>query len=343
MSATTGERLDATELVPPAPRPPWWRRWINFWDGREPPTALAICRIAVACVLLADLLSAYSLGLLDALWAPPPYGMGHGVNNRDPAPVLLWLGKSRETVHIVYWTLVGALVSFAAGFLTRFSGLVALLASAQLARITPEADRGIDQLLRLFMGILVFSRSHARWSVDAWIRAKLGRPYPALVPSWPRLLIFAQLAWMYFSAGHAKGDYDWGPIGNFSALGKILSDPHFARLEPGTLEFAYPLLQLATAGTMAFEWGVPVFLLATYYDHTRERGGFWRKWFNKLRLRWVWILLGVQFHIGIAVTMRLGIFPFGCLAAYVCFFRPDELSRGWAWLTTFVQTRVRRA
>jgi hypothetical protein len=51
-----------------------------------------------------------------------------------------------------------------------------------------------------------------------------------------------------------------------------------------------------------------------------------------LRLRWVWIAIGVTFHLGIAMTLRLGVFPWGMLALYPVLLRSDELVRAEAWL-----------
>ena len=55
-----------------------WRAWVALWDRREPPTALALVRIAVGTVVLVDLLQAWWLGLVTAIWAPPPDGLAYG-------------------------------------------------------------------------------------------------------------------------------------------------------------------------------------------------------------------------------------------------------------------------
>ena len=52
------------------------RAWVDFWDRREPPTVLALTRILIGAAVLADLLAARSLGLVEAIWAPPPEGFG---------------------------------------------------------------------------------------------------------------------------------------------------------------------------------------------------------------------------------------------------------------------------
>jgi hypothetical protein len=287
--------------------------YVAFWDRREPPTALVLVRVLVSVVLLADFLSAAGSGLVTAVWAAPPDGLGYAAL---PPLVRLLGGATPHTAWILWGVAVGALVLFGLGAATRAAGVAFVLASASLGLVAPDSDRGIDILLRVVVGVLVFSGCHARWSVDALVRRRLGRPFAAEQPAWPRYLLFAQLVWMYFSAGINKGDPHWGPAGGFSALAMILSDPHFARWDAGWLASVYPLTQVATVTTMAFEYGAPLFLLATLRPGRAAR-----------LFRLAWLGLGVSFHLGIAVTMRLGIFPFGMLAVWPVFFsiRPHSL------------------
>jgi len=302
---------------------PLVRAWIAFWDRREPPTVLALVRILVGVTLLADFLGAASSGLVEAVWAAPPHGLGFGALRAIPIPAAVrWLGATPHTAWILWTTATLALLLFTVGALTRVAGVVFVLVSAQLAAISPDCDRGIDILLRVVIAILVLSGASATWSVDAWVRRRIGRPPPPLVPAWPRYLLFAQLVWMYFSAGISKSDPAWGPFGGFSALAMILSDPHFARWDAGWIAGVYPLLQVATLATVSFEYGAPAFLLASALA---ARGGRWAR--PARVLRWTWLLVGASFHLGIAVTMRLGIFPFGMLAVWPVFLHPDELER----------------
>jgi hypothetical protein len=108
-----------------------------------------------------------------------------------------------------------------------------------------------------------------------------------------------QIVWMYFSAGINKSIAAWGPHGGFTALANALQDPHAARFSPGWVGTFYPVTRVATALTMAFELGAPLFLLA-----------YAKRW----RIRWVWLALFVAFELGIAIGLRLGSFPFGMLA-----------------------------
>ncbi|MGC4091547.1 MAG: hypothetical protein QM756_27435 [Polyangiaceae bacterium] len=147
-----------------------------------------------------------------------------------------------------------------------------------------------------------------------------------------------QLLWVYFSAAHHRGKASWRLEGGFSAIADVLGDPHFARFAPGSFASLYPLMQLGSLLTMAFEFSAPLFLLFAYYERRRDRGGRLGEWIVRLRLRNVWLGLGVGLHLGIAASMELGIFPFGILALYPALVHPDELS---AWLRKL--SPVRRA
>jgi uncharacterized membrane protein YphA (DoxX/SURF4 family)/predicted O-methyltransferase YrrM len=316
-----------------------WQAWVALMDRREAPTAQALTRMLVAAVILFDLLSAAYLEVVTGVWAPPPYGLGAGAVWTPNKPFMVeWLGPSVKTAWIVWTAAVVSGVMLLCGAASRISAVALALALAQLGHMAPDGDRGIDYVLRAVLVVLAVSSCHARWSVDAWLWRKVGRPMPAEVPAWPRYLLFAQLIWIYFSAGHNRSDPAWGPLGGFEALSVILSDPHFARFDPGWVPVLFPLLQLATLGTMMFELssvGMPLF---TRWDRHPERAGRLGRLTRRLRLRWVWIATGVFFHLGIAATMRLGIFPFGVLALYPVLFHPDELARAGAWL----RRRLRR-
>lgn len=300
------------------------RAWVALWDRREPATALAAVRIAIAVVMLYDYAVVWHLDAIEGLWSRPPDGYGWGGDDRWSAR---WLGSDGGSAFALWAASMIALVAVATGTLTRVACVVVVLISAQLSFRAPDADRGIDTMLRIVLLVLALSRSHAVWSVDAWVWRKLGRPMSVEVPAWPRLLLFAQLIWVYFSGGHNKSGIEWGPLGGFTALGNILSDPHFARFEPGWVEAIHPLTRLATATTLLFELGSPLMILFTYYAATADRPGRLRRLCNRLHLRWIWIALGVMFHLGIALTMRLGIFPAGMLALYPVLLLPGEYPR----------------
>lgn len=296
-----------------------WRAWVALLDQREPATALALVRIAVSLVLVIDYLYIAHVGLIDPLWSRYPAGFA-----TDHAG---WADVLGITAFGLWAIALGALVLVLVGAATRVACVVFVIVSAQQSAICPESESAIDMVMRIVFLILALSSSHARWSADAWLRAKLGKPMPALVPAWPRYLLLFQLLWIYFSAGHNKTSPDWGPQGGFTALAHALLDPQNGRLDPDLVIALYPLTRVATALTMVFELTAPLYLLWLYYAATRDRPGRVRAFANRWRLRWCWVSLYVAFEVGIAVGLELGTFPYGMLALAPVLLLPDELER----------------
>lgn len=306
-------------------------RWVAFWDQREAPASLALIRILVSLALLGDLLQAAARGAISALWAPPPWGSGWGGQEATPPLLVEWLGSGNATLGAWWLTVLAALMALF-GLAYRISSWLLVFAVVELWRITPDGGDGIDVLLRLVLPLLALSGANACWSCDAWLARRWRKPLPASVPAWPRFLLVVQLLWLYFSAAHHRGGAAWGPGGGFSAVGEVLGDPHFARFFPGSLRVGYPLTQVGTAFTMLFELSAPLAPLWIWLDRRPDRGGRFGDAVRRLRLRWLWLVLGVALHLGIAVTMQLGVFPYGILALYPALFHPDEITNALAKL-----------
>ncbi|MGE0548092.1 MAG: HTTM domain-containing protein [Kofleriaceae bacterium] len=299
-----------------------WRAWVALWDRREPPTALAAVRIAIGLVVLYDLLTIARLGLITALFAAPP----EGYSTAYPGWAAAWLGTGPEAAFTLWLVATLAAGCLVVGAATRVACVVFVLVSAQLSYLAPDGDRGIDMMLRVFVAILAFSRCNAQWSIDRLLWRRLGRPVADEVPAWPRYLLMFQLVWIYFSGGANKAGAEWRPDGGFAALSNALTDPHLARFSPEWVELVDPLARMATALTMLFELGAPVYLLLVYCAETAERPGTIRRFCNRFRLRFIWLAMGAAFHVGIAATLQLGIFPWGMLAVYPALLLPREVA-----------------
>jgi hypothetical protein len=297
----------------------WWRSWVALMDRREAPTALALVRISVALVLVCDYLWVWHVGLIDPLWSRFPEGFATSYSG--------WADTLDISAHGLWTIALVSLVLVFVGFLTRPACVVFVIVSAQQSAIAPDSESAIDMLLRIVFLILALSRCNARWSIDAWIARLRGTPMPAVVPAWPRYLLLFQLCWVYFSGGQNKSGASWGPHGGFTALGNALLDPHNGRLAEDLVTTVYPVTRVATALTMAFELCGLAYLLWLYYAATPDLPGRLRRWCNKLRLRWIWISLGISFELGIAGGLKLGAFPFGMLALFWVLLLPSEVER----------------
>lgn len=301
-----------------------WHHWVRLLDRREPPDVLALIRIGVALVLLGDFLTVARLDLVTALFAPPEAGGMARPGLEHPAPWTALFGSGVGGARLLHAGLTLSAATLAAGWFSRTSAVVLMLLSAQWNLILPEADRAIDLLLRNVLLVLALSDAGARWSLDALWRTGRWSGDGARVPAWPRYVLVLQVVVMYFTAGVQKYAQHWWPWGGWSGLYVILHDWAYAAHPFGWLRDPpfYQGTQLATAVTMAWQWTYPVVLV--HYFPSRAPGRFAR-WFARYRLHWAWIGVGALFHVGIALTMQLGIFPWGMLAVYPAFLHPDEL------------------
>lgn len=302
-------------------------RWVRFWDQREAPHSLALIRIVLGSVLLVDLLLAGWFGVVGLLWAPPPHGAATGAL-ASPLPIAVRvLGASPETGFALWALAVGCCLLFVLGAAYRVASIGLVFAMVELSACQPAGD-GIDALLRIVLPVLAVSGAGKVWSVDAWFRKRRGKPPTATVTAWPRYLLFLQLVWLYTSAGYQRNLVPWGPLGGFIAVGNVLGDPHFARFAPGSLAPFHLLLRLGALATMLFELTSPLAFLWTWLEYRPSRGGRFGDFVRRRHVRWLWLGAGVSLHAGIALTMKLGLFPFGMLALYPAFLHPSELTRG---------------
>lgn len=281
----------------------------------------------VALTMIADYAQTAAMGLVDVIWAPMfEGGLSAATSLKPLSYAFAWFGASAATARVVFGVALLSSLCLGVGLFSRTSALVAMLASAQLGDIMPDGDRGIDILLRNVLIVLSLSPAGATWSLDARRRCgSFSAPPGLLAPAWPRYLLIAQLVVMYFSAGVQKVSSPWSSSGGYSALYYLLNHPHYASFDFRWVGRVYPLTQFGTFMTLFFEQSAPLVPLALYYRHTRGRPGQLRRLFNGSHFFVVWAAVGAAFHLLLAITLNLGIFPWGVLALYPAFFSPREL------------------
>ena len=319
-----------------------FERWVQLFDEREKPTALALIRIFVAITVVYDLVVVGLLRLPVWLWAPIDQGGVSPTATRDGAA---WFYKvfasSPDSAMLLYWGLVVTALSLGLGFFTRTSAVLFVLLSAQSSMLNDVGDRGIDRAIRIVVLILAFSAAGRMYSLDARIRTGSFRGDGKPAMAWPRYLVLGQLVIMYTAAGLSKSATLWLPWGGHGALYVILNEPIYAVTDFGFL--AHPLLyfftQIGTASSRTWELLSPIVLLAAHFRRTPEGPGWLRQTLNRYPVRNIYVAFGVAFHLLLAATLKLGIFPYSMLAFFPAFFRPEEIERAFDWLRARVLRR----
>ena len=321
--------------------------WVSFWDRRETGESLALVRMLVPLVIVWDLLEVLRLGLVAPLWAPMDEGGIGPATYAEPVSVFYsWLGASAANAWWLFALALASALSLGVGFFSRISALILLFAYSQLALLSPDADRGVDTLLRNVMIVLAFSQAGATLSVDAY-RKHRRWVSDELVLSWPRYLVVAQLVLLYFFAGMLKQASNWSYSSGYSALWLVMEKPHFVKYElPRALVLPlYPLFQAGTLSTVIWERSAILLPLLLWLRSTRERPGKLRAFVNRARLLEVWVGTGIFFHLSLALLLALGAFPWGCLALYPALANPRTW-RSWAahakaaWSARATRTRA---
>lgn len=308
----------------------WWATWVAFWDETEHPVSLSLVRILLGACWTYDLFHMWRLDLVIPLFGVGEVGGFSDALMRDNTPLYYRLFPGTVwSAQVLHAAMALSSLSIFFGFFTRTSCLVLITTWAMFVDVLPYADRGIDTLSRLTLIVLLFSSSGQYLGMDALIRtgSLWGDGDKARILCAPRRLLVLQLVLMYFAAGASKIGITWWPMGHYAALYFALQDPavaawNFSYLRSQPFFF---FTQIGTSVTMLYQWTYPMVLVLAWWRRNPGRGGRFAAWATRVRLEWVWIGIGGIFHLTLAMTMNLGIFPWAMLALYPVWFLPDEL------------------
>ena len=282
---------------------------VRFWSEREDPRPLAAVRIALGTVLVIEFAWMAVHGLVPLLFLDQRVG---GLADLETTraglyavlPVAPWVGWG------TWVALLGAAITLTLGWWTRTSAAVLLLVWTAWRAAHPDVDRAVDLLVRNALFVLALSGAGAAWSVDARTSG------PRIISSAARRLLVGQLVLMYTTAGLAKTSSLWWPTGGCLALSTILQDPAITRFD-GSWFATGPGLWASQAGTLAtvvHQLGYPLVLVVLWAKRHPELPLVGR--LGRSGLDTGWIVVGIAFHVLLAVLLRLGMFPFAMLALY---------------------------
>ena len=192
-----------------------------------------------------------------------------------------------------------AAVGMLMGYRTRTMTIVVWILIVSLQARNPFVLSGADSLLRVLLFWAMFLPLGAKWSVDAT------RTQPVTAKthlSFATIGLFLQIAFMYWFTAALKSGPAWRTDG--TALQYALSANHITR-PFGEYLVQYPdLLRFLTHASLAIEVVAPILLFSPFLTGP---------------IRTIGIGLIVSLHVGIYLTMDVGIFPWTSALCMACF------------------------
>lgn len=255
--------------------------------------SLAVFRIALGLLLLADI--AWRLPHFDAwltetgVW---PIAAARAENSLAWSLYFL-SGAPAWTITLLCCSALAAL-ALIAGWRTRLFTVISWLLLCSLQARNELPINAGDLVLRLLLFWGMFLPLSACWSVDA-----RGRPKAGTITSVATAALFVQVALIYFFNALYKTGDAWT---NGSAISAVLQQETYATSFGRSLLDWPWLLKLATHGTWWFELLGPLLLFSPWKTGV-ARGC---------------VAIGfILFHLALFATLRIGLFPLICVAAWV--------------------------
>lgn len=280
---------------------PWLPRFLARWSSwTEPVRAerLAILRIGVAAVLLVDILTNYLPHLPDLFG---PNSLGDPQVFWHDRPISFWSllagVQSAAVLRVVVIAWAAAAVLLLLGLCSRTSAAVAWALSQSFLALNPYAHNAGDTVRTIMLLYLMIAPCGAAWSLDRWLRRNR-HVGPIFIYPWPLCLLLVQMSVIYFNNGvHKLMGPQWRAG---SSLYYVLGDLTLMRWSYAELPLPFVITQVLTWGVLIWELAFPllVFLPAT---------------------RPATLVMGVLMHVGIGLSMELGVFAPYMLCLYLPF------------------------
>ncbi len=282
---------------------PWWKR-IFAVDLRS----LALLRVALGVLVLLDVWIRWPLArsmYSDAGCFPRSLATTwYEQTTRAPARGLIWsihsLSGSEAWVETLFVIEAVAAVLLILGLFSRVATLVCWFLVASMQTRNPLVVTSGDTLLKLMLMWSVFLPLARTGSLDSWLWQRLATPLRSMqYVSMASAGFILQFVLMYFFTGVAKCNDTWfsGQAMEFVWRLDIYANETGKKL----LEYSWlpPLISHAT-------------LLAELFAVWLVLSPWKTAWFRMAVLVIYWM-----FHIGIAVSMSIGLFPWICMTAWL--------------------------
>lgn len=291
-----------------SPSAQWWRpsevidAWRTFWFRAEPMYTFGLFRIAFGV-----------LAIIWTLWLIPMLSdmlFTSGVTPRQPAVPNTWgvfqIWMSNQAILVGWGVLMAAALALTVGWHSRVAAVIVWILILSFERRDPWAFNSGDVVVRIEALILALSPCGAALSLDQ--RRMVGSFWSAQTRRiWPVRLIQIQFCVIYVSAVMIKLTGDtWL---NGTAVSYALRLVDMQRFSPPTWFSTDALdMNLLTWGTLAIELALGILV-----------------WNRRCR---PWVLAaGVSLHLGIDVSIMIGIFSWAMFVLYVAWIPPQWVER----------------
>ncbi len=224
---------------------------------------------------------------------------------------------------VVHGIILGIIFLFTIGFCTRITSVLAWMGVLSYTHRAPTTLFGMDTMMNLVLIYLMIGPSGAALSVDrlimrywtTWRALRARRPAPAMLRPAPRItanlalrLIQVNLCFIYLISGLSKleGKAWW----NGTAIWGTMANKEFSPPIP----FYWDALRYLAEHRMIWEISMTagvVFTLAT------EIGFAFLIWNRSLR--WIYLVMALVLHTGIAIFMGLNTFSLFMLVMLLAF------------------------
>jgi len=322
-------KLQNPRVIGLTPCLPWpLSRW-SWWTEPVRAERLAALRIGFAIVLLLDVVLQYLPNYADFFGAGS-LGSPEVFAGRSQAhwhwSVLRGIDDSRLFLPVLLvWA--GAAALLLVGWWPRWAALVAWILSVSVLNLNYYLHNGGDRIRNIVLFYLMLTPCGAVWSLDSFLRRKRSGVRvqgsgvrsqesgvrvqemavssltpdpcpltPVFISPWALRLLFIQLALIYFLNGFYKLVGPHWRAGD--VLQSVLGNVQWARWSFAQLPVPYPLVQALTWLVLFWELLFPLLVAM--------------RPFRNLTL-WVGVLL----HIGLAVSLQLGLFSCYMLCLYL--------------------------
>jgi hypothetical protein len=274
-------------LVGLRPWLPWpLSRW-RWWTRPVRAERLAVLRIAVAALMLLDVLGSYLPAAADFFGAdsmgrPDLYEWRFSPKYHFSRWSLLHNVESHGLIRAALLVWAGASFCLMIGAASRLSAVVAWALSLSVANVNDNIDNAGDLIRTIVLFYFMLCPCGAAWSVDSWLRRRFrlvvghgsrrnpwelavrvrrrAEPFrgPAYVYPWALRLLFVQMAMIYFANGLYKlAGPEWRAG---RSLYYVLGDVTLARWSYAQFPIPARVTQWMTWSVLAWEVTFPLMM-----------------------------------------------------------------------------------